>query len=60
MYLGNMFLSLGHYARAEAEYSRAHAVFASAESKRQLALIQTLHTGKSNLADESASTSRAA
>jgi hypothetical protein len=60
MYLGNMFLSLGDYTRAEAEYSRAHAVFPSNESKRQLALIQMRRFGKTNLSASSQRTSRAA
>jgi hypothetical protein len=60
MYLGNMFLAVEKYAEAEAEYARAHAVFPSEESKRQLALIQMRRLQKSHLRNSSAGTSRTA
>ena len=60
MYLGNMFLSVGKYAEAEAEYSRAHAVFPSDECKRQLALIQMRRIGKNHSGNGSAGASCAA
>lgn len=40
IYMGNMYLSLGQYAQAEAEYLRAHAASPSDESKNQLRLVQ--------------------
>ena len=40
MYLGNMYLALGHTARAEAEYARAHALSPSEETTKRLEAIR--------------------
>jgi cytochrome c-type biogenesis protein CcmH/NrfG len=40
LYLGNMYLALGHTDQAEAEYRQAHALCPSEESETQLAAIR--------------------
>jgi hypothetical protein len=40
MYLGNMYLKLGQDSQAEAEYSRAYALFPSEECKQQLSVVK--------------------
>jgi tetratricopeptide (TPR) repeat protein len=60
MYLGNMYLSLGDLTQAEAEYSRAHALSPSEESRTALGAIQKRRTEQCYSADKCVATARAA
>jgi tetratricopeptide (TPR) repeat protein len=60
LYLGNLYMSLGDTAQAEAEYSRAYALIPSEEVRRQLALIRKRRTEQSQSANRPFTARRAA
>jgi Flp pilus assembly protein TadD len=60
IYLGNMYLALGHTDQAEAEYRQAQALAPSDESEKQLAAIRKRRAEQSLSADTRASSCRAA
>ena len=60
LYLGNMYLALGHTAQAEAEYARAHALRRSEQTGKQLAAIRRQHAEQGHSADRFVPAGRAA
>ena len=60
LYLGNLYMSLGDTAQAEAEYSRAYALIPSEEVRKQLAVIRKRRTEQSHSASRSSTARRAA
>jgi uncharacterized protein HemY len=60
IYLGHMYLALGHTAQAEVEYRRAHSLFPSEESEKQLAAIWKSRTEQEYSTDKRIPSCRAA
>jgi cytochrome c-type biogenesis protein CcmH/NrfG len=60
IYLGNMYLALGHTDQAEAEYRRAQALCPSDESEKQLAAIRKRRAEQNLSTDTRAPSCRAA
>ena len=60
LYLGNLYVSLGDTAQAEAEYSRAYALIPSEEVRKQLALIRKRRAEQSQSTNRSFAARRAA